>query len=193
MATKKESKSSLERDYVIPLRKGIRKVVAHKKTPRAIREIKAFLAKHTKAKDVKLGMMLNLELWKNGIKNPPTKVKVHVVVKDGIARAELFGHEFKEAVKAVKKDKGPETLKDKIEKKLGVDDKAAAREARKEETRSSEAASAKKAPEAPSTPASAGSETAPPEEAAAKPAPAPKKKVAKKKSPAKKEQAEQAP
>ncbi|MBN2142280.1 60S ribosomal protein L31 [Candidatus Woesearchaeota archaeon] len=176
MATKKESKPTIERDYVIPLRKGLNQVVAHKKASRVIRDIKAFLLRHTKADEVKLGMHLNLEVWKHGMKNPPSKVKVHVKVADGVARAELFGKEFKEAVKAEKKEKGPETLKDKIEKKLGVDEKSLKKEEAKVEK--AEAAKEKEEKKAESPKAEAKPAATP-----AKPSakPATKKKAAPKK------------
>ena len=123
MAAKKE-KVTFEREYVIPLRKGVRKIVRHKKTPRAIREIIEFLRKHTKAPEVKIGMHLNTHMWSHGIKNPPTKVKVNVSVKDGVARAELYGKTYKEAVKADKKEE-PKNLKEKLEAKMGKDEPAA--------------------------------------------------------------------
>jgi large subunit ribosomal protein L31e len=123
MATKKETKSSFEREYVIPLRKGFRNTVQHKKAPRAIRTIMQFLERHTKTKNVKLGMHLNEFMWKHGIKNPPPRVKVKVHVKDGVARAELSGKDFKGAVVAQKK-KEPQNLKEKIEAKLGADEPA---------------------------------------------------------------------
>ena len=117
---KKESKSSFERDYTIPLRDGIRKAVTYKKAERTVRDIQAFLTRHTKAKTIKLGMHLNEYLWKNGMRNPPPRVKVHVVVKDDVATAELFGKDLKQAAKAEKK-KDPSNLKEKIEAKLGAD------------------------------------------------------------------------
>jgi large subunit ribosomal protein L31e len=118
---KKETKVTLERSYNIPIRKKTRATAKHKKTPRAIRVVRQFLQKHMKAEVVKLGPQLNLLMWKHGIKNPPHHIKVHAIKEDDVVRAELEGYEYKEAVKAEKKDKGPKTLKDKIEKKLGVD------------------------------------------------------------------------
>jgi large subunit ribosomal protein L31e len=144
---KKESKSTIERDYVIPLRKGFRNIVSYKKTPRAIREIKAFLVKHTKADEVKIGLHLNHFMWKSGIKNPPPKVKVHVTVADGVAKAELFGKAFKGAVQSEKK-KEPETLKDKLTAKLGGEEKKpVAKELKEEETLAEPKPEAKPEPE----------------------------------------------
>jgi large subunit ribosomal protein L31e len=117
---KKDATATVEREYTIPLRKGFRSIVSHKKTPRAVREIILFLKKHTKAKEIKLGMHLNEHVWKHGSKNPPGKVRVHAVIRDGIAKAELAGKSFKEAVKA-KEKKAPKNLKEKLEAKLGVD------------------------------------------------------------------------
>jgi large subunit ribosomal protein L31e len=118
---KKETKPKLERSYNIPIRKRTRATAKHKKTPRAVRVVREFLQKHMKAEEVKLGPQLNLHLWKHGIKNPPHHVKVHAIKEEDVVKAELEGYEYKEAVKAEKKEKGPATLKDKLEKKLGVD------------------------------------------------------------------------
>ena len=141
---KKESKSTFEREYTIPLRKGFRQIVSHKKTPRAVREIFAYLKRHTKAENIKLGMHLNEHLWQHGSKNPPAKVKVHVVVKDGVATAELVGKTFKEAVKSQDKKKEPQNLKEKIEAKLGADDKPKDKETAKEAPAKKKKAPAKK-------------------------------------------------
>jgi large subunit ribosomal protein L31e len=119
MAKKKETKVKVERSYNIPLRKSFRSTAKHKKTPRAVRTIRQFLEKHMKSENILLGMHLNEHLWKHGIKNPPHHVKVHVIKEDDVVRAELEGFEFKEAAKAEKK-KEPKTMKDKLEKKLGV-------------------------------------------------------------------------
>jgi len=117
---KKETKVKLERSYNIPIRKKTRETAKHKKTPRAIRVVRQFLQKHMKAENVKLGPKLNLFMWKHGIKNPPHHVKVHAIKEDDVVRAELEGFEYKEAVKS-EKTKEPKTMKEKLEKKLGVD------------------------------------------------------------------------
>ena len=134
---KKETKVTLERSYNIPLRKSTRPTARHKKTPRAIRTIRAFLQKHMKAEEVKLGPQLNLHMWKHGIKNPPHHVKVHAIKEDDVVKAELEGYEYKEAVKSEKK-KEPTTMKEKLEKKLGVD-KMADDEPEKEEKKEAKA------------------------------------------------------
>jgi len=166
MAKKKEIKEKIERSYNVPLRKEFREIVNYKKTPRAIRALRAFLIKHMKSENIKLGMHLNEHMWKHGAKNPPHHVKIHVIketTKDGEeVRAELEGFEFKEAVKPGKK-KEPETMKDKLEKKLGVTPEA---EAKKEE-KVAEKATETKAEEKHAAPAPATEKKEAPEKAKA--------------------------
>lgn len=120
MAAKKDSTPRIERSYNIPLRKSFRLTTRHKKTPRAVRAVKEFLAKHMKCENIKLGMHLNEHLWKHGIKNPPHHVKVHAVKEGDIVKAELEGFEFKEAVKSEPKKKEPTTMGEKLAEKLGA-------------------------------------------------------------------------
>lgn len=83
-----ESKT-LEREYVIPLRREWMKVARYKRTRRAVQEIKKFIARHMKVEDrdlskVKLDVYLNNEIWFRGCKNPPAKVSVKAKKVDGI-------------------------------------------------------------------------------------------------------------
>jgi large subunit ribosomal protein L31e len=117
---KKESKTEIERTYNVPLRQGFRHTASYKKSAKAMRTLKEFLCKHMKAEDVLIGAHLNEYLWKHGIKNPPHHVKVHVWKKGDEVKAELEGFEFKGAIRSEKK-KEPETMKDKLAAKLGVD------------------------------------------------------------------------
>jgi len=123
MAKKKEVKNEIERDYVVPLRRGFRKIAGYKKSAKAMRTLRDFLKRHMKSDKVRLGLHLNEYIWSHGGKNPPHHVKVHVWKSGDEVRAELHGFEFKEAVRAEKK-KEPETMKEKLAAKLGVDEKA---------------------------------------------------------------------
>lgn len=85
---------ALERTYTIPLRREWLKSPRHRRSKRAVNAVKAFLKRHMKAEleNIRIGKYLNLELWKHGIKNPPSKVRVSVVKDDkGIVKAELVG------------------------------------------------------------------------------------------------------
>ncbi|MDO8516692.1 MAG: 50S ribosomal protein L31e [Nanoarchaeota archaeon] len=91
---KTESKIELEREYVIPLRKQILKVPRYKRAKKAIRTIKEFIAKHMKVEyrdigNVKIDRYLNQEIWFRGIKNPPVKIKVKAIKRDGIVEVKL--------------------------------------------------------------------------------------------------------
>lgn len=95
----------MERTYTIPLRKGWLKAPKYKRAKKAINTIKEFLVRHMKSEDVRLMPDLNLEIWKHGIKNPPSRVKVNVVKDDkGVVRAQLFGAKVEE--KKVEEKKG---------------------------------------------------------------------------------------
>lgn len=69
----------VERIYVINLRKGFINVSRFKKAKRAIREIREFVKRHTKCKEVKIDPSVNLKVWERGIKKPPARIKVRVV------------------------------------------------------------------------------------------------------------------
>lgn len=112
----------LERTYTIPLRREFLKSPKYKRTKKAGIALRQFLVKHMKSEDVLIGRYLNLELWKHGIRNPPSRVKVTVSKDDkGVVRAELFGVltekqqadkklQKKEEKKGEKKEVKPESL-----------------------------------------------------------------------------------
>ena len=86
--------ANLERTYTIPLRSEWLKSVKYKRAKKAVRAIKDFLTRHMKTDvaNIRIGTSINLELWKHGIKNPPSRIKVNVTKDDkGMVRAELFG------------------------------------------------------------------------------------------------------
>lgn len=94
----------MERTYVVPLRKGWLKAQKFKRSKKAVNTLKEFLSRHMKSDDVRLGRYLNMELWKHGIKNPPSRVKVNVSKDDkNVVRAELFGAPVEEVKKPEEK------------------------------------------------------------------------------------------
>ncbi len=77
MAKKEEkAKTVLERVYNVPLRREFSKVADWRRTEKAVKALKQFIAKHMKSDNVVLTKYVNKELWKHGIKNPPHHVKV---------------------------------------------------------------------------------------------------------------------
>jgi large subunit ribosomal protein L31e len=116
MAKKTENKEqNLERIYVIPLRREIEKVQRYRKTEKAVKAIKQFLARHMQIRDgdlkkIKLDNYLNEYMWARGIKNPPHKVKVKATKNsEGIVKVELV--DFPTKLK-FKKDREDKLLKD---------------------------------------------------------------------------------
>jgi large subunit ribosomal protein L31e len=90
--TKKTEK--IEREYIIPLRKRVNIVPRYKRTNKAVKTVKEFLARHMKIRDrdldkIKIDKYLNEVLWARGIKNPVSKIKVKATKEGDIVRAEL--------------------------------------------------------------------------------------------------------
>jgi len=94
MAKKKTEKfEKIEREYTIPLREKCRPVPRYRKTEKAMKTIKEFIAKHMKVidrdiKKVKVDSYLNETVWQRGIKNPPHKIKVRAIKEGDIVRVE---------------------------------------------------------------------------------------------------------
>jgi len=116
-----ENESIMERTYTIPLRREWRKTVRYRRAKKTIRAIREFLIKHMKAEDVKIGKHLNEEVWKNGIRNPPSKIRVNAFKdKEGIVITELFGKPLVKKKAEVKKKEGG--IMDKLKEKVAVKD-----------------------------------------------------------------------
>src|SRR3989338_212949 len=89
---KKEKKVVLERVYNVPLRKKYQRAPRWKRTNRAVKALREFVLRHMKAAEVKIGKYANLELWKQGIRNPPHHIKVECKKdEEGIVKVELVG------------------------------------------------------------------------------------------------------
>jgi ribosomal protein L31E len=139
---KVESKVELEREYIVPLKKGVLNVPHYRRAKKAVRVLKEFMVKHMGVRDrdlrkVKVDMNLNNEIWFRGIKKPMNKIKVKARKIDGIVYVELaeipeiVGYkiareEKKKAesaaakVKAPKKAKEEKTEEEKTEEKEDV-------------------------------------------------------------------------
>ncbi len=83
-------KTVIDREYIIPLRKEFQKAPRYKRAKKAVTALKEFLSRHMKSDNIKIGKHLNLSIWKNGIKNPPHKIKVRAQkLEDGTVTAEI--------------------------------------------------------------------------------------------------------
>ena len=66
------------RDYTIHLSKRVHKMQFKRRAPRAMKEIRAFAQKAMGTTDVRLDAALNKFVWKSGVKNVPTRVRVRL-------------------------------------------------------------------------------------------------------------------
>jgi len=143
---KKEKKITLERVYNIPLRKKYQKAPRWKRTNRAVKAIREFALKHTKAKEVKIGKYLNLEMWKHGIRNPPHHIKVNCKKdEEGLVKVELVGapeEKPKEEKKKPKKEEGKKEEKEE-ETEIKVKDALGGEDAEKKDIKEDKAEKAK--------------------------------------------------
>ncbi|MCY3976030.1 MAG: 50S ribosomal protein L31e [Thaumarchaeota archaeon] len=71
----------LERIYTINLGKVLLSP-NNRRSKRAINVIKDFVIKHTHNEQVKIDKDLNLHIWKNGMKNPPRRIKIKVTTTE---------------------------------------------------------------------------------------------------------------
>jgi large subunit ribosomal protein L31e len=141
----------LEREYVVPLKKGVLKAPKYRRAKKAVKVLKEFMVRHMNVRDrdlrkVKIDRYLNNELWFRGIKKPANKIKVKAKKIDGIVYVELaevpevvkfaMAREKKAAeaasavkAKAPKKKEEEKTEEEKVEEK--EDAKAGAEKAAK--------------------------------------------------------------
>lgn len=130
MVKKEETKQEkLEREYVIPLREKCRPAPRYKKTNKAVKSVKEFLARHMKIRDrdlnkIKLDIHLNEFLWARGIKNPPHKVKVKAVKVGDIVNVDLADYTEKLKFKKARLEKRETSAKEKKNANKGMMEKA---------------------------------------------------------------------
>eukprot|EP00276_Gloeochaete_wittrockiana_P004850 CAMPEP_0184643982 /NCGR_PEP_ID=MMETSP0308-20130426/778_1 /TAXON_ID=38269 /ORGANISM="Gloeochaete witrockiana, Strain SAG 46.84" /LENGTH=134 /DNA_ID=CAMNT_0027072263 /DNA_START=23 /DNA_END=427 /DNA_ORIENTATION=+ len=68
----------VSRDYTIHLAKSIFGVTFKKRAPRALREIKRFAEKAMGTGVVKVDTSVNKYCWKQGIRNPPRRIRIRL-------------------------------------------------------------------------------------------------------------------
>lgn len=146
--------AKLERTYIVPLRKEFMKVPAHKRAKKAVRALRAFLVRHMKSENVKIGNFVNMAIWARSMKNPPRFVKITAVKdEDDAVTAELFGKEYvdvkteMEKQKKAAKEKGEKKEEKKTETEKKVEEKKT--EEKKEETKTAAPEKEEKKEEAP--------------------------------------------
>ncbi|MBC7115209.1 MAG: large subunit ribosomal protein L31e [Archaeoglobi archaeon] len=81
-----------ERIYTIPLRRKVQTVPRWRRSEKAVKVVREFLAKHMKAEidKVKIDESINKKIWERGSQKPPARIRVRAVkFDDGVVEAEL--------------------------------------------------------------------------------------------------------
>jgi large subunit ribosomal protein L31e len=90
-----EPKIILEREYIIPLRRGWLKVPRYKRATKAIKTLREFIVRHMKVYDrdlrkVKVDELVNNEIRSRGMYKPLAKIKIKAKKYDNeIVKVEL--------------------------------------------------------------------------------------------------------
>ncbi len=140
MAKKTENKPILEREYIINLRKEISKAPRYRKAKKAVSAVKKFVVRHMRVQDrdvrlVKIGRWLNEELWRRGIRNPPTRVKIKAMkYLEGHVEVELSELPKKAQFVKAREEKSKAVAQKKEEEKKAEEKKEEAKEGEKAET-----------------------------------------------------------
>ncbi len=100
--------TKLERVYTVPLGDAY-EIARNKRTPRAVKILRAFITRHMKAKEERITISgaLNTYLWARSIQKPPRRVKVRLVKEGETIKAYLADEkvEIKKEEKTEKKEK----------------------------------------------------------------------------------------
>lgn len=121
----KKAENKIEREYVIPLREKSRVVPRYKKTPKAIKTIKEFLAKHMKIENrdlnkVKIDKDLNQYLWAKGIRKHPHKIKVKAIREGENVVVQLVDYPNNLKFKKLREEKMKKTAIESMENKKSM-------------------------------------------------------------------------
>ena len=128
---------TLEREYVIPLRKEYMKVPGYKRTAKSIKAIKEFIAKHMKVpgRDIdNVKIDSNNEVWFRGGATPPPRVHVKAIKTGDIVRVTFV--QEPERVKFAKQRHGKKHFK--VDKKVTAPSKEEKKEEKTEEQKKEE-------------------------------------------------------
>ena len=123
--TEKKQENKIEREYIIPLREKSRVVPRYKKTPKAIKTIKEFIARHMKVENrdlnkVKIDKDLNQFMWARGIRKHPHKIKVKVTREGENIRVELVDYPNNLKFKKLREEKRGKDALESVDKKKSM-------------------------------------------------------------------------
>ena len=132
----------LERIYTVPLGDAY-EVPRNKRVPRAVKILRAFIARHMKADGEKIALSeaLNKHLWRSSIQKPPRRVKVRLIKEEGSIHAYLADEKIEEKKKEEKKEakkKEEAKMTEKVEEKKPEPKKEEAKPVEKVEAKKEE-------------------------------------------------------
>lgn len=76
-----KTEAAKERIYTVPLKRAWI-APKYRRAEKAITVLKAFVQRHMKAESIIIDTKVNEEIWKNGIKNPPRRIRVKLSKDD---------------------------------------------------------------------------------------------------------------
>ncbi|UCC92130.1 MAG: 60S ribosomal protein L31 [Candidatus Aenigmatarchaeota archaeon] len=116
----KTKTSDIERIYTITLRRDYSKGPRSKRSNRALRNVKEFVRKHTKTREIKISKGVNEFLFSRGFKKPPGSIKVEVEGSLESVQVKLPGEII---IKKEEKKKGIAGLRERLTGKPGEEKK----------------------------------------------------------------------
>ncbi|MBU0591242.1 50S ribosomal protein L31e [Candidatus Micrarchaeota archaeon] len=105
--------ADLERIYTVPLGDVYTKVARNKRTPRAVKMLRAFVSKHMKAdgQRVIVSETVNKFLWEHSIQRPPRRIKVRVIKGNETIHVYLVDEKVEEKTEKPKEAKSSKEQK----------------------------------------------------------------------------------
>ena len=105
-----------DREYNVPLGRAWI-YPKQRRSKRAVKLLREFASKHGKSEQVKISEEVSEQIWENGIRNPPRKIKVRLVKdKNGLVTVNTL-ESAKTEVEEVKKEEQIIDIKPEIENK----------------------------------------------------------------------------
>lgn len=78
MPKKSKDLKPVKMDFTLNMHKRIRDIQFKKRAPRAVREVKRFVTKQMRTKDVRIDTALNQFIWSRSIRSVPRRIRIRV-------------------------------------------------------------------------------------------------------------------
>lgn len=94
------AENTIDKVYTVPLRSGWGREQRSKRSSRAMRDLRAFVLKHAKVKDlksIKISQGVNALIFARGFQKPPSRIKIEVSGTKDLAQVKLPGEAIEAA------------------------------------------------------------------------------------------------